>query len=70
MAKEIVQERTLPTPEERRRILERAGLVLAEARALMELLDREDGKLMLSVYANRSSRGLVGRVRPHFVSRY
>ena len=36
---EVVREKLLPPVEERRRILEQAGVILAEARALAHLLD-------------------------------
>jgi hypothetical protein len=36
---EVVREKLLPPMEERRRILEQAGVILAEARALADLLD-------------------------------
>jgi len=36
---EVAREKMLPSPEERRRILEQAGVILAEARALAHLLD-------------------------------
>jgi hypothetical protein len=34
----------LPSPEERRRILEQAGMVLAKARALMDRLDQSENQ--------------------------
>jgi len=41
--KAISRERKLPSIEERRQILLQAGLVLAEARALVEDLDQRTG---------------------------
>ncbi|HWH70540.1 MAG TPA: hypothetical protein VNT26_14225 [Candidatus Sulfotelmatobacter sp.] len=37
---------SLPSPEERRQIMERAGMVLAEARTLMDQLDRTENQLL------------------------
>jgi hypothetical protein len=56
---EVIQERSLPGPEERRKILERAGLILAEARALVDRLDRADGKVLWVAQANRAVRSLA-----------
>jgi hypothetical protein len=45
---EIYQGGTLPGPEERQRILEHAGLIVAEARALLKRLDqaRDAGQII------------------------
>jgi hypothetical protein len=53
------QEGVLPEMWERRRILEQAGTVLAEARSLLESLDQTEGRL--NVRRTRSS-GLQQRV--------
>jgi hypothetical protein len=42
---ETAKEGPLPSPEERRKILERARQVLLEARAVMDLLDQTQTKL-------------------------
>ena len=42
MAREANSERGLPSPEVRRQILQHAGIILHEARQLMEQLDRHE----------------------------
>ena len=42
------QEFTLPSPEQREQILARAGLVLAKARALVQVLDQRENSVMSS----------------------
>ena len=42
MAREAIPERELPSPEARRRIVQRAGLVLKRAQALVAQLDRHE----------------------------
>jgi hypothetical protein len=42
MAREDIRERGLPSPEARRQILQRAGIVLNEARDLIARLDRHE----------------------------
>jgi len=59
MSARSTQEGVLPEMRERRRILEHAGIVLAEARSLMECLDQTEGRL--NVRRTRSS-GLQQRV--------
>lgn len=64
------QEELLPELLERRRILERAGIVLAEARSLLEWLDQAEGKL--NVRGKRLigplQRIVVGVPRPKGIS--
>lgn len=45
MSARSTQEGVLPEMLERRRILEHAGIVLAEARSLLECLDQTEGRL-------------------------
>jgi hypothetical protein len=45
MASQFAEGGVLPDVPERQKILEEAGVVLAEARSLMECLDRTDGRL-------------------------
>jgi hypothetical protein len=45
MSARSTQEEVLPEMLERRRILQHAGTVLAEARSLLECLDQMEGKL-------------------------
>ena len=49
MARELKE---LPSPEERQRIRERAGQVLADAQALQEQLDRVEHRLGWSLQIN------------------
>ena len=51
---ELQAELTLPDPTERRRILERAGLLIAEARALLDRLDEADKKAAAMISADKS----------------
>lgn len=44
-ANEVIQEESLPSPEERREILERARRVLIEARFVADQLDRLQAEL-------------------------
>jgi hypothetical protein len=48
MTSRFDSEAVLPGADERRQILERAGVVLAQARALCETLDREGGRITWS----------------------
>ena len=45
---------TLPDPAERRKILERAGMLIAEARALLDRLDEADKKAAAMISADKS----------------
>lgn len=45
MASHFVEESLLPGVMERRKILEQAGIVLAEARSLLSCLDQTGGRL-------------------------
>ena len=44
---------TLPDPAERRKILERAGMLIAEARALLDRLDEADKKAATMISADK-----------------
>ena len=51
---ELQAELALPDPAERRRILERAGLLIAEARSLLDRLDEADKKAAAMISAEKS----------------
>jgi hypothetical protein len=59
MAREV-SERGLPSAEERRQILQRAGMILEEARDLMDRLDRHETSYPRSV---REHQQVLERVR-------
>ena len=60
MSARCTQEDVLPEVRERRRIMEHAGIVLAEARSLLQRLDRTGGRLnVLSVEVPDQKRGLI-----------
>ena len=56
MLRDTDKEKDLPSPEERRRIIEHARQVLVEARAMLELLDQVQGKLPPTCLAERPGR--------------
>ena len=73
MAREVTLERGLPSAEVRRQILQRAGVILDEARELMERLDRHetayprtacDHRRLLLGNETQYRRALGGSVRP------
>jgi hypothetical protein len=60
--------KNLPGEEERRQIRERAGAVLAEARALADVLDRQEGQttwILGQVQAHPNAKELARDVRPY-----
>jgi hypothetical protein len=63
MAREDVSERGLPSVEERRQILQRAGIILNEARDLMARLDVHECSYPRSM---REHQEVLERVRGEF----
>lgn len=53
MAREDFSDRGLPSAEARRKILERAGIILNEARDLLALLDRYEAACQRSLRENQ-----------------
>jgi hypothetical protein len=63
MAREDVSERGLPSVEERRQILQRAGIILDEARDLVARLDLHECSYPRSM---REHQDVLDRVRGQF----